>query len=384
MAWTNITLPDQGKPTRRSLLSAIIDNFAYLYAAVTGSVAATTGIANPSFEQDTDANNTPDNWTWSGFTGGTKLVDDTEHAHGAKSFKVTSPGGVGQGGGTLTMDDFFEVSPQRPFLLGIQMKSSVATIKNIVEILWYDEDQVSVSTTTLFSEDTNNPTDWRLYFFHCAPPSTARYAKIRLTGCDNTNTTAGSVWFDDLTIRSYEFTRRVKFETAGNFTFTAPVTAVAKFTLTGGGGGAGNSNGGGGGGGEVVTEYRPIVAGTEYDITVGAGGAAGGPGTAGGDSTFETAEIVAKGGSGGAAGTGSGLGGAGGTGGTGDIKQAGETGHNGTTASPAGNNKGGDSYGGGRGGPGTGVAGAAPGGGGGGNSGGAGAAGAVGSVIIEF
>jgi hypothetical protein len=128
----------------------------------------------------------------------------------------------------------------------------------------------------------------------------------------------------------------VEFTTTGSTTWTAPATCQSPITywiVGGGGGGAGafdQRGNGGGGGGAAITGTYAVVAGTTYDIVVGAGGAggtgrgtqSGGPGTGthtdgtdGSDSSFDFA-----GGGPVAAGGGKGLIGApfkeGGTGGT--------------------------------------------------------------------
>lgn len=71
------------------------------------------------------------------------------------------------------------------------------------------------------------------------------------------------------------------FETAGSTTWTAPATCQSPITywIVGGGGGGGGAydqrGGGGGGGGRAVTGTYAVVAGTTYNIVVGAGGDGG-------------------------------------------------------------------------------------------------------------
>ncbi len=73
----------------------------------------------------------------------------------------------------------------------------------------------------------------------------------------------------------------VDFTTTGSTTWTAPATIQGPITywiVGGGGGGAGaydQRGNGGGGGGAAITGTHAVVAGTTYDIVVGAGGAGG-------------------------------------------------------------------------------------------------------------
>lgn len=73
----------------------------------------------------------------------------------------------------------------------------------------------------------------------------------------------------------------VEFTTTGTTTWTAPATIQSPITywiVGGGGGGAGaydQRGNGGGGGGAAITGTYAVVAGTTYDIVVGAGGAGG-------------------------------------------------------------------------------------------------------------
>ncbi len=145
---------------------------------------------------------------------------------------------------------------------------------------------------------------------------------------------------------------------AGNATWTAPSGVSYVDVQVWGGGGAGggqdrNSDGGGGGGGGAYSLKRSIavVAGTTYNLQVGAGGiaVAGAAGGAGGDSYFNNAAtVMAKGGSGGSPSTGTPPpGGAGGVAasGVGDIKFSGGAGGRGRNSSTGRGGPGGSSAG---------------------------------------
>lgn len=117
----------------------------------------------------------------------------------------------------------------------------------------------------------------------------------------------------------FGFRRRIVYDQAGTYTFTAPETVTARIKCIGGGGGGGagknGGSGGGGGAGGLGCSFIALTATSTYTVVVGAGGAAS---SAGGNSTWETTTIVGNGGSAGVDGVfGRGSGSAGGSGGTG-------------------------------------------------------------------
>lgn len=155
-------------------------------------------IINPSFETDSDSDGIPDSWTLSSDTGSTNAIDTTDQQHGANSFKFIS---TGSGGGNLITDNFFEVSPSRDIEVLFEIKSSVADVRNLIEVVFYDSAQASVSTTSVYDESTANPTSWTNKGATITPPATARYAKLRLTGCHSSDATSGSTWYDNVIVR---------------------------------------------------------------------------------------------------------------------------------------------------------------------------------------
>lgn len=148
---------------------------------------------NGSFEDDTDADGQPDKWAVT--VWGTQTLDTTFSTHGAQSIKFTS---TGSGGGYVTSEDFLPVSETRRYSLHFSMKSSVADVRNLVQILWYDSAQTSVSTEVLLDDSATNPTSETEKFYFIKPPATARYCKLEFYGCHSSDTTAGSTWYDDV------------------------------------------------------------------------------------------------------------------------------------------------------------------------------------------
>jgi len=341
MSWTTITKPVQGDATKKSLIDAVIDDLSYLY----NQISSLHGLAvpNPSFEADVDADSLPDEWTRTLYTGGTFAITgiglaDTACVHGQRAVKFTSPGGAGNGGGYIESTDYIETTPNRAVALSWQMKSTAATIRNKVELLWYTGAQIYISTSTLYTSITNSLV-WTPQIASAFPPSNALYCKIRLTGAENTTTVAGSCYFDDvrlLTARPYQ--NEITLTTPGAYAWTCPtgVLLVDVEVMGGGGGGGGGHNGGnggsGGGGAGLSRKWYPVTPGTSYLITVGTGGGGGGVdtnGTTGGTSIFDTAGATPPTATGGVRGvepaTGS-TGGVGGTGSNGDVMVTGGTG----------------------------------------------------------
>lgn len=295
MAYTTPTKPTQGDPTKKSLVDLLIDNGDDHETRLL-ALGTISGVKNGSMESG--ASDTPSSWTWTAYTGGTKLLDTTDQQHGGKAFKITSPGGAGNGGGYIETTDFFEVSPNRPLTVLWEMKSSAAAVNNKVEITWYTAAQVSISTTSLY-DSSSNPTAWTAHSANATPPSTARYAKLRLTGGHTSSTTAGSIWFDNVIVQNQQ--RRVpamEVLTSGvSWTVPNGVHFVRVRLWGGGGDGNGTTGGSSGGYGEAIHTVTP---GAAITIAIGAGGTGGG---AGGTTTFDTINATGGAAAGGAAGT---------------------------------------------------------------------------------
>jgi len=156
-------------------------------------------IPNGSFETDEDANNQPDNWDTVTYTGGTATLDTSDQIHGGKSMKFIS---TGNGGGYITTSSFFEVSELQDIIFLADIKSSVADVRNLIQILWFDKDQTALgaASSTLYDEATLNPTDWSTFRTSVLPPTDAKYAKLRLYGCHESDSTSGTTWYDNVRV----------------------------------------------------------------------------------------------------------------------------------------------------------------------------------------
>lgn len=288
MAWQNIQTPAVGTPTRKQFASAVVNNLEYvkgqLDTLTTGAV-----ITNGSFENDTDADGIPDNWTdTTVHSGGSIEQLTTDSVAGAGAVKFT---GTGSGGGILTMSDVIEVSGYDPLIISWYQKGTV-NVRNIVTIYWYDETLSAASTASdiIFDRQADNPTTWAKMFGGAVPPSDARYAKVEIHGVASTGSTlTGNTWFDEVKIDESPWLREVTIDTAGSFGWVCPagVYRVLAFCTGAGGGSNGTTNpyyGGGGGG--TGADIIDVVPGTAYTAVVGAGTSG-----AGGSSTFNSSTV---------------------------------------------------------------------------------------------
>lgn len=152
---------------------------------------------NGSFENGTNAVGDPTDWVVSLYSTGTVALDTTSSAHGATSLKFTS---VGAGGGYITSEDFFAVAPSAPYELSFKIISSVADVRNLVQIFWYKADQTASSTASVdaYDDSTTNPTSWTTKTYNATVPSDAYYAKLRFIGCHSSDATSGNTRYDKI------------------------------------------------------------------------------------------------------------------------------------------------------------------------------------------
>ncbi len=154
-------------------------------------------VLNGSFEDDAVGDGVPDSWDLTLYTDGAFVVDTATQFHGQKSAKFTS---VGTGGGYLTSSSTFAVRASKAYDVLFGIKSSVADVRNVVQVLWYKADGTASATasSTAYDESAANPTSWTAKVARVTVPSDAYFAKIRLIGCHNSDATSGVAWFDDV------------------------------------------------------------------------------------------------------------------------------------------------------------------------------------------
>lgn len=198
-------------------------------------------LENGSFELDADGDDQPDDWTITEDDAtSTVEIDTTNVSHGANSLKFTSQG---SGGGTATSSSFFEVNAGKTCVVAFTIKSTVADVRNQVQARYFDKDQAFISADTVYDEDTSNPTSFEEKRFISSVPATATFAKLRLIGCDPSDPTSGTTYFDDVKVFTdqqaavySDSTTPWQFSgTGGNVTSTAAELNKADADTTGGG-----------------------------------------------------------------------------------------------------------------------------------------------------
>lgn len=164
-------------------------------------------IDNGSFETNTAGDSkTPDSWDLTEYTGATTALDTADQRHGGKAFRSTS---VGSGGANVISSNFIECTPLRNYVFSWLMKSSVVDVRNLVEVVWYDKDQLLLSTTPLYDESAANPTAWEKQEVEVTPVANARFFKLRMYACHPSDGTAGSTWYDDVRVTTQPITVEV-------------------------------------------------------------------------------------------------------------------------------------------------------------------------------
>ena len=151
-------------------------------------------IPNGSFETDTDADNVPDGWTNDvNDSGSSNSIDATGNStSGVNAWRTQS---TGSGGGELVTDAFFPVNDQDDLRVFFDLKATVAAVRNIVRVQWYDASQVAISNTDVY-DSTANPLVFTSQQLLATPPSGARFAKLRIIGGATGGQQAGITYWD--------------------------------------------------------------------------------------------------------------------------------------------------------------------------------------------
>lgn len=179
-------------------------------------------IANGSFEEAGNEEAQASGWTLNAQSDGTIERITSDSYDGRAAIKFTSDG---SGGGLADTVAFFGVSPGTRYVVSFALKCSVADIRNIVQVRYFDKDQSFLSNPTVYDEDEENPTSWEVREFMETPPANARFAKLRILGADQSDSTKGEAKFDSLSVRPgallsttegnvYAYGQKISFETS--------------------------------------------------------------------------------------------------------------------------------------------------------------------------
>lgn len=175
-------------------------------------------LTNPSFDDDEGGDNQPDDWNAAAYTGASFSLYTTDQRHGDKCIRCIS---VGNGGCWYQNAPYFKVDPLLLYQCHFDLLSSVVDIRNVVEVEWYDEDQTLISTSTIFDDSATNPLTWtRKKLYAIAPPATARYGRMHFYGGHPSDSTPGTVYFDNFFFGEYDVSQLVIGDadsTAGNY-----------------------------------------------------------------------------------------------------------------------------------------------------------------------
>lgn len=158
----------------------------------TNSAAIDTGVlvSNGSFESGTSG------WTTTPYTGGTIATNTANDMDGATAIAVTSTV-LANGGGELISAGFTALTGAlRTMVFTLAVKASATNVSSKAEVVWYDDAQASISTSTIYTS-TNTSTTAGIQETLLTPPSTARYFKIKLTGgIPSSGSGTGTIYFD--------------------------------------------------------------------------------------------------------------------------------------------------------------------------------------------
>ena len=190
-----------GDPITQDLMQKIKDNQSYFNGLV--GQFNTLDLVNGSFEEDSDADDTPDNWTWTAHPGGSKAVNNGG-SHGAKYFSITAPSGGTNGGGYLDSDYYPMSDAARGATLSWYLNSNAATIGIKVTVRAYTFAKAFISEYDIFASTSGAPSFWTRYFAHLGVnslPATTRFIRIRLEAGTIGPGVAGTVDFDGVSMR---------------------------------------------------------------------------------------------------------------------------------------------------------------------------------------
>lgn len=152
-------------------------------------------IANGSFETAGNSESEASGWTLTAQSDGSVERITSDSYDGTAALKFTSDG---SGGGQADTNAFFAVSPGRSYEISFALKCSVVDIRNLVQVRYFDKDKSHLSNSTVYDEDTSNPTSWTVKRLTDTPPANARFAKLRILGADQSDATAGEAKVDSV------------------------------------------------------------------------------------------------------------------------------------------------------------------------------------------
>lgn len=227
-----------GDPITQSLMQKIKDNDDF-FNGMLGQFN-TLDIVNGSFEQDSDSDGTPDNWTWTAHPGGSKSI--IAGIEGTNQFRVTVPTGVTNGGGTLDSDYYpvpqFTADSYR--VLSWILMCSMTTVGVKVTIRAYNGSKTYISSYDIFSATSGLPNSWQRYWAVLRSgslPSNCRYIRVRLESGTIGPGVAATVDWDSVTLKTALppcWLYPITYSTSPATTTSSTYSTLATFTIGGG------------------------------------------------------------------------------------------------------------------------------------------------------
>ena len=212
-SWTAIADAqiDPDSPITQALMTAIRDDLvhvrewlgaSYFAGAVQDhnhdGVTSALVEVGPNYQRNGSFESDESGWTFVDFSGGSHAISASGAQHGAKRLTCTSTV-LANGGSQALSGSFMPVAGGATYGVSVWVWASVANVSCRVEIVWYDSAQASISAS-IIQTYTNTPTTASVVTGSAAAPSTARYAKVRLTGgVAATGTAVGTISFDGVT-----------------------------------------------------------------------------------------------------------------------------------------------------------------------------------------
>lgn len=178
------------------LQDSLLNQLAYVENINPDSSAADSSgnlVDNGSFELNTLADGkTPDSWTLTEYAGSTNDLSATS-AIGAFAMHGAS---TGSGGCNVITTDYFEASGGETYTLAFYLQSTVADVRNLVQIHWYTSAKAFISSSNVYDLSAGNPLVYTRQLSTATAPATARFGKVQMYACHPSDATVGETWYD--------------------------------------------------------------------------------------------------------------------------------------------------------------------------------------------
>jgi len=184
-------------------------------------------LRNASFEDNESG------WTFTDYSGGSHGQESANDMHGANSMAFTSTV-LANGGGYALSSEFIAIGGSIRIPWSVWLKGSVANVSARLELVWYDDAQAQISTTSVV-DLTNTPTAATYYRGDETSPASARFVKLRITGgVPAAGTATGTVYFDGLFLANEPVIIQIRQADLATTTGSVSTTGSGHFTLPGG------------------------------------------------------------------------------------------------------------------------------------------------------